>query len=57
MKLVWLFLPAAFMLASCLVYSSTLKMGAICSSETLVDFQLEDNTLHDDLVSFYNNQQ
>jgi hypothetical protein len=44
----------AFTLASCSAYSSTLKMGAICSSELLVDFQWatrhyipEDNTLHD----------
>jgi hypothetical protein len=28
-----------FMLASCLIYSSTLKMVAKCSSETSVDFQ------------------
>jgi cobalamin biosynthesis protein CobD/CbiB len=28
-----------FMLASCLAYSSTLKMKATCSSETSVDFQ------------------
>jgi hypothetical protein len=41
------------MLVSCLVYTSTLKMEATCSSETSVDFQqntqcyiLEDRTLH-----------
>jgi hypothetical protein len=31
--------PPAFTLLSCSVYSSTLKMEAICSSETSVDFQ------------------
>jgi hypothetical protein len=31
-------LSACFMLISCLVYSSTLKMEATCSSETSVDF-------------------
>jgi hypothetical protein len=36
-------LPLAFTRVSCLVYSSTLKMEAICSHETLVDFQ----RLHD----------
>jgi hypothetical protein len=30
---------SAFMLVSCSAYSSTLKMEAICSSETSVDFQ------------------
>jgi hypothetical protein len=46
-------LPPAFMLASCSAYSSTLKMEAIYSSETSVDFQRiirryipEDGTLH-----------
>jgi hypothetical protein len=41
------------MLVSCLVYSSILKMGTICSSETLVDvhqttrrYIIEDKTLH-----------
>jgi hypothetical protein len=44
--------PSAFTLVSCLTYS-TLKIEAICSSETLVDFQQtaqrynpEDSTLH-----------
>jgi hypothetical protein len=32
-------LPPAFMPVSCSVYSSTLKMEAICSSETSVYFQ------------------
>jgi hypothetical protein len=32
-------LAACFMLVSCLVYSSNLKMGATCSSKSLVDFQ------------------
>jgi hypothetical protein len=32
-------LPAAFLLVSCSSYSSTLKMEAICSSVTSVDFQ------------------
>jgi hypothetical protein len=37
---VWLLcLPPAFTLVPCLAYSSNLKMVAICSSETLVDFQ------------------
>jgi hypothetical protein len=43
----------AFMLVSCLAYYSTLKLEAICSSRTSVDFQWptqryipEDNTLH-----------
>jgi hypothetical protein len=46
------FLPQAFTLVSCLAYSSTMKMEAMCSSET-VDFQRiawrhipEDSTLH-----------
>jgi hypothetical protein len=46
-------LPRAFRLHSCLVYSSTIKMEASCSSETSVDFQQttrryisEDRTLH-----------
>jgi hypothetical protein len=34
-----LYLPPAFMLVSCAAYSLTLKMEALCSSETLVDFQ------------------
>jgi hypothetical protein len=34
----WLSLPSAFMLVSCFVYSSTLKMRVTCSSETSVDF-------------------
>jgi hypothetical protein len=65
MKPALLCLPPAFMLVSCLIYSSNLKMEAIYSSKTLVDFQCtawcyipEDSTLYDDLVlSFYNNQQ
>jgi hypothetical protein len=32
-------LPLAFTMASCLAYSSTLKMDATCSSETSVDFK------------------
>jgi hypothetical protein len=43
----------AFTLVSCSAYSSTLKMEAMCSSETSVDFQRttrryipEDSTLH-----------
>jgi hypothetical protein len=35
----WLCLSPAFKLVSCSVYSSTMKMEAIRSSETLVDFQ------------------
>jgi hypothetical protein len=45
-------LPPAFTLVYCSAYPSTLKMEAICSSETSVDFQLtarsyipEDNSL------------
>jgi hypothetical protein len=44
-------LPTAFTQVSCSTYSSTLKMNAICSSETSVDFKRntrryipEDNT-------------
>jgi hypothetical protein len=33
------YLPPAFTLGSCSAYSSTLKMEAICSSETSVHFQ------------------
>jgi hypothetical protein len=32
-------LPTCFMLVSCLVYSSTLKMDVTCSSETTADIQ------------------
>jgi hypothetical protein len=32
-------LPRAFMVVSCLAYSLTLKMEAICYSDTLVNFQ------------------
>jgi hypothetical protein len=46
-------LVTLFMLVSCLTYSSTLKMEAVCSSETPVYFQLstqlcipEDRTVH-----------
>jgi hypothetical protein len=46
-------LAACFMPVSCMAYASTLKMGATCSSETLVDFHWttqcyipEDMTLH-----------
>jgi hypothetical protein len=46
-------LPYAFTVLSCSAYSSTLKMEAICSSETSVGFQRttwryipEDSTLH-----------
>jgi hypothetical protein len=49
----WLCLLSAFVLVSYSAYSSTLKMEAICSSETSVDFQRatrryipEDSTLH-----------
>jgi hypothetical protein len=35
----WLCLPPAFTLVSCSSYSSTLKMEAICPSETSADFQ------------------
>jgi hypothetical protein len=31
--------PPAFMLVSCSAYSSTLKVEAVCSSKTLIDFQ------------------
>jgi hypothetical protein len=31
-------IPACFLLVSCLAYSSTLKVEAICSSETLIGF-------------------
>jgi hypothetical protein len=34
----WQAKPACFLLASYLAYFSTLKMGVIYSSETLVDF-------------------
>jgi hypothetical protein len=34
-----IFSPTAFTVVSCSAYSSTLKMEAICSSETSVDFQ------------------
>jgi hypothetical protein len=46
-------LPSAFTLVSCSAYFSTLKMEALCSPETSVDFQRttrryipEDSTLH-----------
>jgi hypothetical protein len=46
-------LPPAYTLVSCSAYFSTMKMEAICSSETSVDFQRttrrhtpEDSTLH-----------
>jgi hypothetical protein len=44
-------LANSFMQASALVYSSTMKMEATCSSETLADFQLrhyipKERTLH-----------
>jgi hypothetical protein len=41
-------LPPDITLVSCSAYSSNLKMEAICSSETSVDFQrtTEDSTLH-----------
>jgi hypothetical protein len=46
-------LPPEFRLVSCSDYSSTLKMEAVCSSETSVDFQRttrryipQDRTLH-----------
>jgi hypothetical protein len=46
-------LGACILLVTCLVYSSTLKMEAVCSSETLVTFYQttqrlipEDSTLH-----------
>jgi hypothetical protein len=46
-------LATRFTLLSCLAYSSTLQMEAVCSSETSVDFQRttrryipEDRTLH-----------
>jgi hypothetical protein len=46
-------LPPAFTLLSCSAYSSTMKMEAMCSSETSVDFQRairryipKDRTLH-----------
>jgi hypothetical protein len=49
----WLCLPPAFMLVPCSAYFSTLKMEAICSSETSVEFQRttgryipENGTLH-----------
>jgi hypothetical protein len=47
-------LQPAFMLVSCLAYPATLKMEAICSSETSVDFKWtvlypRDSTLHDSL--------
>jgi hypothetical protein len=35
----WTLLVNCFILLSCLDYSSTLKMEATCSSETLVDFE------------------
>jgi hypothetical protein len=35
----YLYLPSAFMLVSCLAYSLTVRMEAIRSSETLVNFQ------------------
>jgi hypothetical protein len=55
-------LPPAFMLVSCLAYSVSWKMEAICSSETSVDFKWtqcyfpEDSTLHDSLFFFKNSQ-
>jgi hypothetical protein len=54
-------LPPAFTLLSCSVYSSTLKMVAICSSETSVDFQRtkrryvsDDRTLHNHCCENFN---
>jgi hypothetical protein len=53
-------LPPAFMLVSCMAYSSTLKIEVICSSETSVDFQRttrryipEGSTLHYTFCSIY----
>jgi hypothetical protein len=37
--MVWLCLPPAFILVACSAYYLTLKMDAICSSETAVAFQ------------------
>jgi hypothetical protein len=58
MKPAWACLTHAFTLISCSAYSSTLKMEAICSSETSVEFQRitqryipEDSTLHHILCS------
>jgi hypothetical protein len=52
-KPAWKLVASTTTLVSCSPYSLTLKMEAICSSETLVDFQQttfhyipEDNTLH-----------
>jgi hypothetical protein len=63
-------LPPALMLVSCSVYSSVLKMEAICCFETSVDFQrttwhyiTKDSTLQENLrsrkvmgyiINFYN---
>jgi hypothetical protein len=60
----WKFcLSPAFTLVSCLAYSSTLKMEAVCFSKTVVDFQRttwhyipEDSNLHNHLcenLKFY----
>jgi hypothetical protein len=53
-KLPWFCLPPVYTMASCLAYSSTLKILATFSSETSVKFQLttwryipEYSTLHD----------
>jgi hypothetical protein len=38
-RLCWIWFPPALTLVSCSTYYSTLKMEAMCSSETSVDFQ------------------
>jgi hypothetical protein len=39
-------MPPAFMLVSCLAYSSTLKVEVICSSEMSVDFSTDYTILY-----------
>jgi hypothetical protein len=41
-------LPPAFMLVSCSAYFTTMKMEAICSFETSVDFQTTRRYIPDD---------
>jgi hypothetical protein len=57
-------LPPAFILVSCSTYTSTLKIEAICSNETSVEFQRttrryipEDSTLQEGILSAVDEQE
>jgi hypothetical protein len=47
-------LTTCFMLVSCLAYSSTLKIEATCSPETLVDFQCITQRYIPECITFHN---